>query len=70
MNKRLYIGCMVLLTGLVSAAAMAEGWENSLKPKGESGPNLTLASNGATDYVIVIPEKPTTQGTEGGEIPA
>jgi hypothetical protein len=66
-SKRFHVGCVVLLTSLISAVAVAGGWENSLKPQGESGPNLTLASNGATDYVIVIPEKPTTQDQKAAQ---
>ena len=36
-------------------------WHNSLKPKGPPAHELTLAANGKTDYVIVVPAKPTTQ---------
>ena len=36
-------------------------WRNSLKPKGEAAHELTLAVDGKTDYVIVVPAKPTTQ---------
>lgn len=44
-----------------AADAVTREWKNSLKPRGKSGPTLKLAANGATNYVIVIPEKPTTQ---------
>jgi hypothetical protein len=36
-------------------------WSNALKPAGEAGPELTLARDGMTGYVIVLPESPTTQ---------
>ena len=36
-------------------------WENSLKPKGRPGPELTLALNGKAQYIIVLPAKPTPQ---------
>jgi len=61
MNTRFYIWCVALLIGLIPSVTMAGGWINSLKPTGESGPKLMLAANGTTDYVIVIPDKPTTQ---------
>jgi hypothetical protein len=57
MGRWFPIGCTLLLAGLISPAATAGGWQNSLKPKGESGPELTLAANGTTNYVVVIPEK-------------
>lgn len=34
-------------------------WVNTLAPKGKAAPPLRLATEGKTDYVIVIPEKPT-----------
>lgn len=49
---------------LLSPAALAQPWiqwRNALAPKGDAGPELTLAANGATPYVIVVPEKATTQ---------
>lgn len=36
-------------------------WQNALAPKGEPGPELTLAHDGATEYAIVIPEAASTQ---------
>jgi len=42
-------------------------WKNSLKPKGEPGPELTLASGRRTDYTILIPSKPTTQDRKAAE---
>jgi hypothetical protein len=39
----------------------AATWQNSLRPKGEGKVTLTLAVDGKTDYVIVIPDKPTPQ---------
>lgn len=61
MKKWFPIGCTVVLTGLICAAAVGGGWENAMKPKGDSGPAITLAFNSMTDYVVVIPEKSTTQ---------
>ncbi len=54
---------LVLLFGMITAAAAIEshpGWVNSLKPTGAPGPELTLAVDGATDYVILVPSAPTT----------
>lgn len=36
-------------------------WQNSLEPKGQPGPELTLASGGLTDYTILLPALPTSQ---------
>ncbi len=36
-------------------------WRNALRPKGRPGPELVLAENGKAAYVILVPEKPTTQ---------
>lgn len=40
---------------------MHQNWENALKPKGIPGPELTLAAGGKSNYVILLPEKPTSQ---------
>ena len=42
-------------------------WRNSLRPKGQPAQELTLATDGKTDYVIVIPAKPTTQEQKAAE---
>jgi len=34
-------------------------WRNSLAPQGEPGPLLALAEGGATEYVILLPRRPT-----------
>jgi len=49
----------VCIAGLPGSAS-AE-WRNSLEPKGEPAASFTLATDGQTDYVIVIPGAPTTQ---------
>ncbi len=67
MSRWSRVACVVSLTLFTSVAAGAGEWTNSLKPKGEAGPKLTLASNGKTDYVIVIPEKPTPQEKKASE---
>ena len=36
-------------------------WTNALKPIGDPGPELTLATDGRTDYRIIVPIKPTGQ---------
>ncbi len=36
-------------------------WENSLKPSGTPGPEITLAENGQALYRIVLPGEPTSQ---------
>ena len=42
-------------------------WQNSLKPKGELASGIALAVGGETEYVIVIPESPTTQEQKAAE---
>jgi len=36
-------------------------WSNALKPRGQPGPSLTLASGGKAHYTIILPTLPTTQ---------
>ncbi len=55
--------CIVLLANVASAHA----WHNSLRPAGSRGGPMTLAEDGRTDYVIVIPAKPTTQEQKAAE---
>jgi len=54
----------VLLSGGPSVAA---GWHNSLAPRGQHSSPLTLARDGETDYVIVIPAQPTSQDNKAAE---
>ena len=42
-------------------------WVNALKPKGESGPELTLAADGKTEYVILVPAAPTPLDEKAAE---
>jgi len=56
------VSCLVL----PHAAARAE-WRNSIKPKGEPGPELTLARDGKTNCVIVIPAESTGQEQKAAE---
>jgi len=42
-------------------------WHNALKPKGQPAGKITLSVAGETDYVIVIPEKTTTQENKAAE---
>jgi len=53
---------LLLVTASVClGAAPHPDWKNSLKPKGEPGPELRLASGRRTDYTILLPAKPTSQ---------
>jgi hypothetical protein len=57
--------CLVTTLRLQQAAAEEwTQWRNTLAPRGEAAAALPLATNGQTDYVIVIPAKPTTQDTK------
>ena len=58
----LYLLSAVVGTSLLSLPESACGeWTNSLKPKGTPAASLTLATDGQSDYVIVIPSEPTPQ---------
>lgn len=62
--------CLGILASLAVGgfASNAESaWVNSLKPQGPAGPVLTLASNGATKYVVVISKAATTQEKKAAE---
>ena len=48
------------------ASATVE-WHNSLKPTGKPAASLTLAGDGHTDYVIVIPSAPTPQDQKAAD---
>jgi len=60
-----------LSAGIAGAAEsdlkMRDQWHNSLKPKGQSGRELTLSMAGKTDYFIVIPDAATTQEKKAAE---
>ena len=48
------------------APASAE-WKNSLQPRGKPAVTVTLARDGKTDYVIVIPSESTSQERKAAE---
>ena len=56
---------IVLLSGFWNVARAEVGfhrdWKNALKPKGTPAAELTLAADGRTDYVIVVPASPSDQ---------
>ena len=52
---------------LLSHAPASAEWRNSLKPEGEPGPEITLARDGETDYVVVIPAESTSQEQKAAE---
>ena len=43
-----------------ASVASHPGWQNALRPTGTPGPELTLASSGASAYRIIIPARPTS----------
>ncbi len=63
----------MLVLALVATACLGHsapapaGWSNTLKPSGPAAGPLTLAKGGATSYVIVIPEKATSQDRKAAE---
>lgn len=65
MKTKAYCFVLLLLTlsiGASFAVAPANGWKNSLTPRGTKSKTLfVLASAGKANYSIIIPEKPTTQ---------
>lgn len=49
------------------SSADAGQWKNSLKPIGDPGQEITLASEGATSYQILIPSNPTAMDVKAAE---
>jgi len=41
---------LLIVSMLASAPVASAQWTNSLKPTGDPGPELTLATDGRTDY--------------------
>ena len=67
-SYRLFL--LTALAGIFSATLPQEAraeWTNSLKPKGQPAASLTLATNGNSDYVIVIPSEPTPQDRKAAD---
>ncbi len=61
-NKSGFIVALCTVSTLMQGEVLPNvKWENALKPKGQASEALTLASNGTTDYTIVLPQKPTSQ---------
>ena len=61
MIARFVLPMGALMVSAVVAQSVPGRWTNALQPKGIASPPITLAENGKTDYVIVVPAKPTTQ---------
>ncbi len=51
----------------IASALAGSSWRNALKPKGKPGPVITLAHDGQTEYVIVVPNQPSSQETKAAE---
>ncbi len=66
---RLLVVGWLVVTASVGLAAVEPhpDWVNSLKPGGEPGPELTLAREGETDYVILLPTEPTGPDKKAAE---
>ena len=58
---------LVVVACPYSSAARWGQWHNSLQPKGEPAAEIALAVGGETEYVIVIPDSPTTQEQKAAE---
>lgn len=62
--KAYCLGILALLCLAATAQAEVlpgEKWKNSLRPKGQSTATLILASNGVTDYSILLPAYATSE---------
>lgn len=57
----------LIAAGICAGAGPHREWKNALKPKGEPGPELALASGGRTDYTILLPSKPTAQDRKAAD---
>ena len=51
----------------VAAVEPHPDWVNALRPRGAPGPELTLAREGGTDYVILLPSAPTGQDEKAAQ---
>ena len=58
-SRVVVVSMMFCWTAVAFGVEAHPDWVNALKPKGESGPELTLAVDGKTDYVILVPAEPT-----------
>jgi hypothetical protein len=58
---RSVVVCVLVAAFNQGLGAAEAAWQNSLRPKRQANVTLTLATDGKTDYVIVIPQKPTSQ---------
>ena len=63
----LVILALVATACVCHSATTPAAWSNTLKPSGTAAGPLTLAKDGATSYVIVIPAKPTSQDNKAAE---
>jgi len=62
MNTMTLTALLVVISTAVGFAAVPHGsWENSLKPKGTPGAEITLARGGKALYSILTPAAPSTQ---------
>ncbi len=58
---------MLMAASICLGADPHPNWQNSLRPDGKPGPELTLASRGQTDYMILLPASPTSQDEKAAE---
>lgn len=58
---------LVLAVSFCAAAEPWTAWHNALAPKGAQGPELTLTRDGKTEYVIAVPDAPTTQDQKAAQ---
>ncbi|MDD5706866.1 MAG: DUF4838 domain-containing protein, partial [Kiritimatiellae bacterium] len=59
----------LLCLAMTAQAEVTPGmkWANALKPKGHAAHTLTLSSNGATDYTVVLPMAPSTRDQKAAD---
>ena len=60
-------GILVMAAATYASPATGGQWQNSLKPRGAPAGEIALAVGAKTDYVIVIPDSPTTQEQKAAE---
>jgi hypothetical protein len=60
-------GILVMAAATYASPATWGQWQNFLKPRGAPAGEIALAIGGNTDYVIFIPESPTTQEQKAAE---
>jgi len=59
--------CLMISTSAALAVSPHPAWRNALRPRGEAGPEITLAKGGKALYAIVLPAGASTQESKAAD---